>query len=59
MTVILMLIAVVLFLLAGLISIADLSGWNPHTLLYFGLCSWATAVLIGGAAPLIAKVREQ
>ena len=54
----LMLVAVVLLLGAGLISATDLSGIQPHTLLYFGLCAWATAVLLGAASPVVERVRQ-
>ena len=54
----LMLVAVVLFLLAGLISATELDGLNPHTLLYFGLCAWATAVLLGAAGPIVERIRQ-
>lgn len=58
MGVLLMLVAVVLFLIAGLVSATDLSGVQPHTLLYFGLCAWATAVLIGAAGPVVDRLRQ-
>lgn len=59
MSTLLMLIAFVLLLIAGLISATELDGMNPHTLLYFGLASWSAAVLIGGAAPIIERIRQQ
>ena len=55
---ILMLVAVVLFLIAGLVSATDLGGVQPHTLLYFGLCAWATAVLLGLAGTYVERVRQ-
>ena len=58
MGVLLMLVAVVLFLIAGLVSATNLSGVQPHTLLYFGLCAWATAVLIGAAGPVVDRLRQ-
>lgn len=54
----LMLVAVVLFLIAGLVSATDLSGIQPHTLLYFGLCAWATAVLLGVAGAVVERIRQ-
>ena len=53
-----MLIAVVCFLIAGLLSATDLSGIQPHTLLYFGLCAWAAAVLIGSAGAVVERIRQ-
>lgn len=57
MSTLLMLVAFVLLLGAALISATELSGANPHTLLYAGLTCWAAAVLIGGAGPLIGRWR--
>jgi type IV secretory pathway TrbD component len=54
----LMLVAAVLFLIAGLVSADIISGVQAHTLAYFGLCAWATAILIGGAGPIIERIRQ-
>lgn len=58
MGVLLLVVAVFCFAIAGLISATELEGINPHTLAYFGLCAWATAVLIGGASAIVERIRQ-